>query len=143
MRMSLGSDAERALFDNYFRLYRSKLGEGLPALIPQVYLHYDPAIVKLLRHRTGLRRQRMDFLLLLPNSRRVVLEVDGSHHFSRDEKPSLTAYAEMVAADRDLRLAGYDVYRFGANELTATGAGSLIERFFDRLWTLHGVPEVR
>ena len=82
-----------------------KLGEALPALIPQVYLHYDPAVVKLLRHRAGLPRQRMDFLLLLPNNQRVVLEVDGSQHFSRDEKRSLAAYAEMAAADRELRLA--------------------------------------
>jgi very-short-patch-repair endonuclease len=130
LRISLASDGERALFDNYFRLYRPKLGEALPALIPQVYLHYDPAVVKFLRHRTGLRRQRMDFLLLLPNNRRVVLEVDGTQHFSRDDKPSLAAYAEMAAADRDLRLSGYEVYRFGANELTAAGAGLLIEKLF-------------
>jgi AbiJ N-terminal domain 3 len=143
LRISLASDGERALFDNYFRLYRPTLGEALPALIPQVYLHYDPAVVKFLRHRTGLRRQRMDFLLLLPNNRRGVLEVDGTQHFSRDDKPSLAAYAEIAAADRDLRLSGYDVYRFGANELTAAGAGALIEGFFDRLWTIHGVPQLR
>jgi very-short-patch-repair endonuclease len=85
----------------------------------------------------------ISFLLLLPNNRRVVLEVDGTQHFSRDDKPSLAAYAEMAAADRDLRLSGYDVYRFGANELTAAGAGALIEGFFDRLWTIHGVPQLR
>jgi hypothetical protein len=77
LRASLASDAERRLFDAYFRLYRPKLAAALPALIPQVYLHYDPAVVKLLRHRAGLPRQRMDFLLLLPNNRRVVIEVDG------------------------------------------------------------------
>jgi hypothetical protein len=49
----------------------------------------------------------MDFLLLLPNSQRIVIEVDGSQHFSRDGRPSLAAYSEMTAADRDLRLAGY------------------------------------
>jgi hypothetical protein len=30
---------------------------------------------------------------------------------------SLDTYAVMVAADRDLRLAGYEVFRFGANEV--------------------------
>jgi len=137
LRASLASDAERSLFDTYFRLYRPKLGNSLPALIPQVYLHYDPAIVKLLRRRAGLPRQRMDFLLLLPNNQRIVIEVDGSQHFSRDGKPSLAVYSEMAAADRDLRLAGYEVYRFGSNELVSETAGSLIERFFDRLWALH------
>jgi hypothetical protein len=139
LRASVASDAERGLFDTYFRLYRAKLAGTLPAIIPQVYLHYDPAVVKLLRHRTGLPRQRMDFLLLLPNNQRVVIEVDGSQHFSRDGEPSLAAYSEMVAADRDLRLAGYETYRFGANELVGAAAGALIERFFDRLWALHKI----
>jgi very-short-patch-repair endonuclease len=139
LRASLASDAERNLFDTYFRLYRAKFAGALPALIPQVYLHYDPAVVKLLRHRAGLPRQRMDFLLLLPNSQRVVIEVDGSQHFSRDDKPSLAAYSEMVGADRDLRLAGYEVYRFGSNEVVGQNAAALIERFFDRLWALHKV----
>lgn len=137
LRASLASDAELSLFDTYFKIYRPKLAAALPAIIPQVYLHYDPAVVKLLRHRAGLRRQRMDFLLLLPNNQRVVIEVDGSQHFSRDGQPSLTAYSEMVAADRELRLCGYEIYRFGSNELVGAGAPTLIEGFFDRLWTLH------
>jgi very-short-patch-repair endonuclease len=137
LRASLASDAERSLFEVYFRLYKSRLGSALPALIPQVYLHYDPAIVKYLGHRAPLPRQRMDFLMLLPNHQRVVIEVDGAHHFSRDGRPSLPAYADMVAADRDLRLAGYEIYRFGANELVGSGASDVIARFFERLLTLH------
>ncbi len=139
LRTSLASDAERALFDTYFKIYRPKLADALPALIPQVYLHYDPAVVKLLRHRAGLPRQRMDFLLLLPNNQRVVIEVDGSQHFTRDGRPSLAAYAEMVAADRELRLCGYEIYRFGANELVGDGAPVVIKSFFDRLWALHNL----
>ncbi len=139
LRASLASDAERTLFDTYFRVYRPLLGSTLPALIPQVYLHYDPAIMKQLRHRAGLPRQRMDFLMLLRNNQRVVLEVDGAHHFSRDGKPSLSAYAEMVEADRDLRLHGYEIYRFGANELVGDGTPEAIARFFERLLKLHKV----
>jgi very-short-patch-repair endonuclease len=137
LHASLASDAERSLFEVYFRLYKSRLGSALPALIPQVYLHYDPAFVKYLRHRAALPRQRMDFLMLLPNHQRVVIEVDGAHHFSRDGRPSLPAYANMVAADRDLRLAGYEIYRFGANELVGNGATDVIARFFERLLKLH------
>lgn len=139
LRSSLASDAERNLFDTYFKIYRPKLADALPAIVPQVYLHYDPAVVKFLRHRAGLPRQRMDFLLLLPNNQRVVIEVDGSQHFSRDGAPSLDAYAEMVAADRDLRLAGYEIFRFGSNELVGAGAVAVIEHFFDRLWDRHKV----
>lgn len=137
LRASLASDAERNLFETYFRIYRPRLGEALPALIPQVYLHYDPAVVKQLLRRGGLRRQRMDFLLLPRGNQRVVIEVDGSQHFSTDGRPSLHLYSEMVSADRDLRLAGYEIFRFGANELVGDGAKRVIEGFFDRLWELH------
>jgi hypothetical protein len=106
LQESLASDAERKLFTTYFKTYRPVLGEALPALLPQVYLHYDPAVVKTLRHRLSLPRQRMDFLLLLPRRQRIVLEVDGKHHFSENDHPSLKAYADMVSADRELRLTG-------------------------------------
>jgi len=38
----------------------------------------------------------------------------------------------MVAADRELRLAGYEVYRFGGYEFTSRDqAASLLDKFFD------------
>ena len=137
----MASDAERQLFATYFKAYRSVLGEALPALLPQVYLHYDPAVVKTLCHRLPLPRQRMDFLLLLPGRQRIVLEVDGKHHFSEHNHPSLKIYADMVSADRELRLAGYEVYRFGANELVGDGAEPRIADFFEKLFRLHRVRQ--
>ena len=139
LQESLASDAERKLFATYFKTYRPTLGDALPALIPQVYLHYDPAVVKTLRHRLPLSRQRMDFLLLLPGNQRIVLEVDGKHHFAAGDRPSLKAYAEMVSADRELRLERYEVYRFGANELVGEGAEERLVDFFDKLFRLHRV----
>ncbi|MBY5637862.1 hypothetical protein HFO39_24390 [Rhizobium leguminosarum] len=141
LQESLASEAERRLFAGYFKAYRSDLGEALPALLPQVYLHYDPAVVKTLRHRLPLPRQRMDFLLLLPGRQRVVVEVDGQHHFAENDRPSLKIYAEMVSADRELRLAGYEVYRFGANELVGAGAEVRVTDFFDKLFRLHRVRQ--
>ncbi len=141
LQESLASDAERKLFATYFKAYRPALGEALPALLPQVYLHYDPAVVKTLRHRLPLPRQRMDFLMLLPSRQRIVIEVDGKHHFSENDLPSLKVYADMVSADRELRLAGYEVYRFGANELVGDGAEARITDFFDKLFRLHRVRQ--
>ncbi|RWO78283.1 MAG: hypothetical protein EOS18_19015 [Mesorhizobium sp.] len=141
LQESLASDAECKLFATYFKTYRSTLGAALPALLPQVYLHYDPAIVKTLRHRLPLPRQRMDFLILLPNRQRIVIEVDGKHHFSEDDLPSLKVYADMVSADRELRLAGYEVYRFGANELVGDRAEAGITDFFDKLFRLHRIRQ--
>jgi very-short-patch-repair endonuclease len=139
LRESLGSDAERNLFASYFRIYRDVLGARLPALIPQVYLHYDPTVLKQLAHRSSIPRQRMDFLLLLDQRARVVIEVDGKHHFSKEDKPSLPAYSEMVREDRKLRLLGYEVYRFGANELVGPDASSVVSAFFNALFRNHHV----
>lgn len=112
------SDVERMFMTAYKPLLRS-YGFGLPALIPQVYLHYDPQTIKF-RERSGtteLVRQRMDFLMLLPRSRRVVLELDGVHHYASDDgRASPARYAEMMGEDRRIRLVGYEVYRFGGAE---------------------------
>src|SRR5215218_9307571 len=107
------NEAEQLLFREYARLYRGH-GFDIPALIPQVYLHYDPYS----RGAGGtLTRQRMDFLLLLPGQRRVVLELDGKQHYAREDGTADPArYAEMVREDRRLRLQGYEVYRFGGLE---------------------------
>ncbi len=137
LRDSLQSEGERNFFNNYFRSMRSLFGASLPALIPQVYLHYDPATAKsLLERRQGKRlpRQRMDFLLLLSNHRRVVIEIDGKQHFATDDGlASLEKYAEMVSADRQLSLSGYELYRFGANEVCGAGSQSKISGFLTKL----------
>lgn len=79
----------------------------------------------------------MGFLMLLPNGVRVVLEVDGKQHYAgADGKADPDKYAAMAAAYRDLRLLGYDVYRFGAKELLATTAPAMVGDFFER--SFHG-----
>ncbi len=77
----------------------------------------------------------MDFLLLLPHNARVVIECDGQQHYADDDgKASPRRYAAMMAEDRDLRLKGYEVYRFGGAELPDTPAArQLLETFFNRL----------
>lgn len=137
LRESLdGNTAERALFDAYATRYRASF--DIPALIPQVYLHYDPYT----RHDRRLwgegpgplARQRMDFLILFSDRRRVVMEVDGKQHYSRpDGHADPRLYAQMVAEDRRLRLAGYEVYRFGGAELAAPGADATLAGFFEQL----------
>ena len=47
-----------------------------------MYLHYDPYTK---RNSGILPRQRMDFLLLLPNRKLVVLELDGVRHYAGTE----------------------------------------------------------
>ncbi|TMQ89008.1 hypothetical protein ETD83_39440 [Actinomadura soli] len=90
----------------------------------------------------------MDFLLLLPHNVRVVLEVDGQHHSGvQDEQnpqryiASAAQYAKMAKEDRVLRLAGYEVYRFGALELTrdTAAAKEMVCTFFTDLFERHRI----
>ncbi|MEV6029238.1 hypothetical protein [Streptomyces sp. NPDC052036] len=110
------SPGQRNLFTAY-RTARPFCADDL-ALLPEVWLHWDPKTVKE-RGPEALLRSRMDFLLLLPFGQRVVLEIDGVQHYTRDDghTPDTAKYADMVAADRDLKLRGYEVFRFGHDEL--------------------------
>jgi hypothetical protein len=128
---SAANDAERLIFECYCVRYRTH-GFDVPALIPQVYLHYDPYT-----RRSGgtLARQRMDLLLLLPRRRRVVIELDGVQHYADASGcADPVHHATMAAADRELRLAGYEVYRFGGHEIADRDhAPALLDNFFTRL----------
>jgi very-short-patch-repair endonuclease len=128
-----GNPAESVIFDVYTRRYKD--GFGIPALIPQVYLHYDP-YTRAARGTEGspLDRQRMDFFLLFSDRQRVVIEVDGRQHYADEQGRADTAlYAKMVAEDRRLRLSGYEVYRFGGHELLQPGAAEMVSTFFNDL----------
>lgn len=145
LRESLASPPEHRLFALYFKALHARMGEALPALVPQVYLHYDPVVLQVLRERGESRRfevQRMDFLLLLPRGVRVVVEVDGQQHYSTgmgpDAKPSPVEYARMARGDRELRLLGYEVYRFGGHELRdEQTCARVVGEFFTRLFRRH------
>ncbi|RKN59435.1 hypothetical protein D7231_34285 [Streptomyces klenkii] len=129
---------EMEFFKTYAALYK-QFGFGIPALIPQVYLHYDPYVRRRLTKSPGpLARQRMDFLLLMPARARIVIEIDGLHHYANDDgRADDHRYAEMVAEDRKLRLAGYEVYRFGAAELKRDRKRSVVSDFFRELLESH------
>lgn len=80
-----------------------------------------------------LGRERMDFLLLLPHGVRIVVEVDGQHHYAEGNEASPRLYSKMVAEDRALRLKGYEVYRFGGHELGLSSAPAMLRQFFAEL----------
>jgi hypothetical protein len=111
------SPPQRNLYDLYHKIHGSAVPD-FPALLPEVWLHWDPQTVRE-RGRDALLRHRMDFLLLMPHGQRVVLEVDGSHHYATPDgkRPDATRYAANMRADRELKLSGYEVFRFGATEL--------------------------
>lgn len=132
------SPPQRALF-HFFHETLGAQARDLPILLPEVWLHWDPKTVRE-RGAPALLRFRMDFLLLLPNGVRVVIEVDGKQHYANEKGEADTArYAAMMAADRDLRLAGYEVFRFGGSELLGEGRRDRVRTFFERLFRQYGV----
>ncbi len=134
---SLASEPERLLFRTYCERYGKDVNR--PALLPQVYLHYDPQTLRERDGRPGpLKRERMDFLLLQPSNVRIVLEVDGKQHYADGDTASPARYSEMVTEDRALRLKGYEVFRFGGSELGAPNAAEKLRRFFDGLERRYG-----
>jgi very-short-patch-repair endonuclease len=87
----------------------------------------------------------MDFLMLLPGRQRVVIEIDGKHHYAEGDRADPQRYARMVEADRALRIRGYEVFRFGGAEFLQTnGTGhdsvdKMIAAFFEQLFAAHRV----
>jgi very-short-patch-repair endonuclease len=127
------SPPQRNLYELYHEIHGSAVPD-LPALLPEVWLHWDWKTVRD-RGPKALLRFRMDFLLLLPRGQRVVIEVDGSQHYSSDGKPDGAKYATNMRADRDLKLSGYEVFRFGATELQdRERARALLQQFFANLF---------
>lgn len=130
---------QRLLFETFFKSFSAYI-QDLPALLPEVWLHWDPKTVRT-RGTEALGRFRMDFLMLFSHEIRVVIEVDGRHHYANDAGDADPArYAEMARADRDLRLAGYDVFRFGAAELAGSQGAASVKDFFVGLFERYRVP---
>ncbi|HRN96908.1 MAG TPA: hypothetical protein PLZ58_00455 [Candidatus Saccharibacteria bacterium] len=128
------NEPEKMIMNSYGYILKEQ-GFHLPALIPQVYLHFDPFTKKQRVTPSPLMRQRMDFLMLLPNRSRAVIELDGIEHYSdTDGKANTKKYAEMMEEDRKIRLAGYDVYRFGGQDfVNKVEASKKLRRFFQGL----------
>lgn len=88
------SPPQTLLFDAFFEGFRSAV-PNLPALLPEVWLHWDPRTVKE-RGPDALLWFRMDFLLLLPQGIRVVLEVDGNHRAIRPPINAPTGWSSKI-----------------------------------------------
>lgn len=79
--------------------------------------------------------------MLLPGGHRIVLEVDGVQHYSNSQGgPDVYRYAEGMSADRELKLAGYEVFRFGGIELQdKADASEMLREFFVQLFRRYRV----
>jgi very-short-patch-repair endonuclease len=132
------SPPQRQLFELYFRSFGNAI-PNLPALLPEVWLHWDPKTVAQ-RGAQALLTHRMDFLMLLPGGARIVLEVDGMQHYADSMgRADPRQYARLAAGERELKLAGYEVYRFAGVELQQEDTPRLVKTFFEALFKRHGI----
>ncbi|OZE88390.1 hypothetical protein CH305_00710 [Rhodococcus sp. 15-649-2-2] len=133
------SPPQSYLFWIYHKLYWDRIG-SVPALLPEVWMHWDPKTIRE-RGARALLGQRMDFLILGPNNQRIVLEVDGSSHYTDEAgQPSPARYARNTQYDREMQLRNYTVYRFGGYELPDRERPMLMfADFFDRMFTRHHI----
>ena len=136
---SLDSAPEKMLLQAYCTLRHEK-NIDLPALIPQVYLYYDPQTIKQ-RGWKLFEHQKMDFLMIFSMSDRIVIEIDGKQHYSIGDRASPELYANMVAAQREMTLCGYEVYRFGGHEFQGDKEEVIkkLQNFFVNLMKKHSV----
>lgn len=123
---SLASQPERQILEYYYgEFVRDKPDDSVYALFPQVWIQYDLKTQKERGEKT-LALQRADFVLFTPK-RKHIIEVDGPHHLDAD------SYSKQVAQDREFTLCGWEVYRFGINELRDSGYRANLHDFFSRL----------
>ncbi len=148
LRDTLDSPIEEQFFDAYLE-FVAEHGGSVPALIPQVWLYYDPVIQKDRLERI-FEHQRMDFLMVVSDRQRIVIELDGMQHYGERKTipgraypeyvASAQRYADMVSAQREMTLAGYEVYRFGGKEFAdEERAGKMVRSFLLALFERHGV----
>lgn len=139
------SGPETWMLQAYYNL-KKELEIDVPALIPQVYLYYDPQTLKQRGYKL-FEHQKMDFLMIFSHKNRVVIEIDGKQHYAEGNTASPKLYAEMVSAHREMSLYGYDVYRFGGYEFygadkdenTKNRVLDNLKSFFTRLFYKYGV----
>ncbi|MCD0157446.1 hypothetical protein [Deinococcus sp. 6GRE01] len=141
LKLVLMSEAEHRFFESYWAQTVEANNWNAPALLPQVALLHDPKTAKQRGGVSHYKHQRMDFVLLTRTGKRVILEIDGKQHYSNDDGTSSPRlYAEMVAADRELKLKGYEVYRFGGYELMSQAkSDQAVRDFLNSFFPMHGI----
>ena len=79
--------------------------------------------------------------MLFSQTNRIVIEIDGKQHYAEGDVASPKLYANMVAANREMTLFGYEVYRFGGQEFVGARENIIckLEQFLCRLLEKYGI----
>lgn len=94
----LNSEPERIFYKAYIS-YLKKHTKNTPALLPQVYMYYNSK-TKSQRDWQIFEQQKMDFMMTISLSQRMVFEIDGSQHYAEDDVAPGTQYKHYASPAR-------------------------------------------
>lgn len=130
VKESIGSNAkyQRMFYEYYLESIYNKKTKKDFFLFPEVYVQLNST------NNDYENKQRVDFLIVLPNNRKVIIEIDGIDHYAEkiDGKwiASMKKYTTDRKFDRKMSQLGYTIYRFSNSEIEDKKE---IEKFFDEI----------
>ena len=132
IRESIRKEAKEQIkfFDYYMKNIYSNPKKDF-FLFPEVYLNINA--------KMGDRenKQCVDFLMILPNKEKIIIEIDGIGHYGSKKngewKIDQKKYAVDRKFDREMYFQGYKVFRFSNYEIN--NDENLIYKFFDELFS--------
>ena len=110
-----------AYFVQFIKPYLENKNSAPIALLPQVYLNWDPFTKKQRGYK--LVNQKVDFLWYGPNHFPLVIEIDGPSHW---EFPDV-GYRVQCEFDRDLMDRGFHIRRFTNDEIRSWHSQNRLE----------------
>ena len=110
-----------AYFVQFIKPYLENKNSAPIALLPQVYLNWDPFTKKQRGYK--LVNQKVDFLWYGPNHFPLVIEIDGPSHW---EFPDV-GYRVQCEFDRDLMDRGFHIRRFTNEEIRSWHSDGKLE----------------
>ncbi|PHG74423.1 hypothetical protein [Bacillus wiedmannii] len=130
--------SEKKFLDLYLNLYDD---DDHPAILPQITIAYSPILSKSDLRNLEIdpkHRYTMDFMVIPNDKTKILIEIDGREHYSKlltkilveiDGKEHYSTlknsvyiaapelYAAQAKEDRELKVKGYTVFRFGGSEM--------------------------
>lgn len=99
-------------------------------LFPEVYVNVN------MKSWDLESKQCIDFMMILPNKEKVIIEIDGIGHYANENKGKWYADSNKFSVDRkfdrEMQFQGYKVFRFGNVEIN--NDISVVEEFFKELF---------
>ena len=144
MQNSMKSEFQKKIFSIYKKEIEKILKHNTPVLLTEVELFHNSYTNK---QNKISEPQRMDFYLILPNDKKVIIEIDGIQHIADKDISnkwiaSEDKYAMQCRFDNEWFLDGNEIYRIpnkllkGKSESEVT---KFIVGFFISLLTKHKV----